>query len=83
MWPKGATKYIYCWETDHYLKRYYQVFQNDLNLNWIHLRGEGKVYLGAYKTGVRPIYIRREKPGCESVANAKKLRYPSLPPTNV
>ena len=27
--------------------------------------------------------MRREKPGRESVANAKKLQYPSLPPANV
>ena len=27
--------------------------------------------------------MRREKPGRESVANAEKLQYPSLPPANV
>ncbi len=74
---------MYCWETDHYLKRHCQVFQDDLNSNRIHLSDEDKVSLGAYKPGVWPVYMRREKPGCESVADAEKLRYPSLPPANV
>ncbi len=39
--------------------------------------------LGPCKPGVRPVYMRREKPGRQSVANAEKLRYPSLPPANV
>lgn len=33
--------------------------------------------------GIRPVYIRQEKPRRDSVADAKKLRYPSLPPANV
>ena len=81
--PEGATKCMYCWETDHYLKRHCQVFQDDLNSSRIHLGDEGKVCLGPYKPGVRPVYMRREKPGRESVADAEKLRYPSLPPANV
>lgn len=28
-------------------------------------------------------FMRQEKPGQESVADAEKLRYPSLPPANV
>ena len=39
--------------------------------------------LGPYKPGVRPVYMRREKPGRESVGDAEKLRYPSLPTANV
>lgn len=74
---------MYCWERDHYLIWYCQVFQDDLNSNRIHLGNQGKVCLESYKPGVRPVYIRREKPGRESVADAKKLRYPSLPPANV
>ncbi len=80
---KGATKCIYCWEIDHYLKRYCQVFQDNLNSNWIHLGDENKVCLRTYKPGVKLVYMRREKPGCKSVANAEKLRYLSLPPVNV
>ncbi len=74
---------MYCWETDHYFKRHCQVFQDDLNSNRIHLRDEGKVCLGPYLPGVRPVYMRQEKPGRESVADAEKLRYLSLPPANV
>lgn len=81
--PEGASKCMHCWEIDHYLKRYCQVFQDDLNSNRIYLGDQGKVYLGPYKPGVRPVYIRREKPGRESVADAEKLRYPFLPPANV
>ena len=36
-WPEGVTKYLYCWAKDHYLKRYYQVFQDDFNLNQIYM----------------------------------------------
>ncbi len=39
--------------------------------------------LGPYEPGVRPVYIGREKLSRESVADAEKLRYPSLPPANV
>ena len=66
-----------------FLKRHFQVFQDDLNSNRIHLGDEGKVCLGPYKPGVRPVYMRQEKPGRKSVADAEKLRYPSLPPANV
>ncbi len=66
-----------------FLKRHFQVFQDDLNSNRIHLGDEGKVCLGPYKPGVRPVYMRREKPGRKSVADAEKLRYPSLPPASV
>ncbi len=45
---KGANKCMYCWETDHYLKRHCQVFENDLNSNRIQLGDEGKVCLGRY-----------------------------------
>ena len=48
MRPERATKCMYCWKTDHYLKRHCQVFQDDLNSNRIHLGDEGKVCLGAY-----------------------------------
>lgn len=50
--PEGATKCMYCWETNHYLKRHCQVFQDDLNSSQIHLGDKGKVCLGPYKPGV-------------------------------
>ena len=82
-WPEGVNKCMYCWTTDHYLKRHCQVFQDDLNSNRIHLGDEGRVCLGPYSPGTRPVFMRQEKPGQESVADAEKLRYPSLPPANV
>ena len=36
-WPKGVTRCLYCWTSDHYLKRYCQVFPEDLNSNRIHI----------------------------------------------
>lgn len=33
--------------------------------------------------GVRPVFMRREKPGRESVADAEKLRYPTVPVAEV
>ena len=74
---------MYYWETDYYLKRHFQVFQDDLNSNRIHLGDEGKMCLEPYLPGVRPVYMRQEKPGRKSVADAKKLQYLSLPPINV
>ncbi|MCJ1347605.1 hypothetical protein MMC31_005833, partial [Peltigera leucophlebia] len=59
------------------------VFQDDLNSGRIHLGDEDGVCLGAYSPGARPVCMRREKPGRESVADAEKLRYPPLPPANV
>ena len=50
--PERATKCMYYWETDHYLKRYRQVFQDNLNSRQIHLGDEGKVCLGPYKPGI-------------------------------
>ncbi len=71
--PEGVTKCMYHWETDHYLNRQCQLFKDGLNSNRIHLGDEGKVCLGHYKTGVRPVYIRQKKPGRELVTNAEKL----------
>ena len=82
-WPEGVSKCSYCWASDHYLKRHCKVFQEDLNTNRIHLSDDQKVCLGTYTPGARPVFMRQEKPGRESVANAEKLRYPSLPPANV
>lgn len=53
-------------------------FRNDLNSNRIHLGDESRVCLGAYLPGVRPVFMRREKPGRESVADAEKLCYPTV-----
>lgn len=39
--------------------------------------------MGAYKLGVRLVYIRWEKQGCKLVVNTKKIRYLSLPLANV
>ena len=58
---------MYCWETDHYLKRQCQVFQDDPNSNRIHLGDEGKVCLRPYLPGVRLIYMRREKLSCAHI----------------
>ncbi|MCJ1348353.1 hypothetical protein MMC31_006584 [Peltigera leucophlebia] len=82
-WPGGVNKCSYCWASDHYLKRNCKVFQEDLNTNRIHLSDDRKVCLGAYTPGARPVFMRRERPGRESVADAEKLQYPSLPPANV
>lgn len=82
-WLAGVNKCMYYWETDHYLKRYCQVFQDNLGSNRINLGDEEKVCLGLYLPGVRPVYIRREKSSRESVTDAEKLRYPSLPSANV
>ena len=78
-WPEGVTKCSYCWAADHYLKRHCSVFQEDLNSNRIHLGDDRKVCIGPYTPGARSIFMRREKPGRESVADAEKLRYPILP----
>ena len=77
-WPEGVNRYMYCWQSDHYLKRHCQAFQDDLNSNRIHLGDESRVCLGAYLPGVRPVFMRREKPGRESVADAEKLCYPTV-----
>lgn len=70
-WPEGVTKCSYCWAPDHYLKRHCSVFQEDLNSNRIHLGDDRKVCVGPYTPGARPIFMRREKPGRESVTDAK------------
>ena len=82
-WPEGVTKCSYCWAADHYLKRHCSVFQEDLNSNRIHLGDDRKVCIGPYTPGARPVFMRREKPGRESVADAEKLRYPILPSAEV
>ena len=82
-WPEGVTRCSYCWAPDHYLKRYCQAFQDDLNSNRIHLGDNRKVCLGPYTPGARHVFMRQGKSGRESVADAEKLRYPSLPPANV
>ena len=82
-WPEGVTRCSYCWAPDHYLKRHCQAFQDDLNSNRIHLGDNRKVCLGPYTPGARHVFMRQGKSGRESVADAEKLRYPSLPPANV
>ena len=82
-WPEGVTKCSYCWAPDHYLKRHCTVFQEDLDSNRIHLGDDKKVCVGPYTPGARPVNMRREKPGRESVADAEKLRYPMLPTAEV
>ena len=82
-WPDGVNKCMYCWQTDHYLKRYCQAFQDDLNSSRFHLGDEGRVCLGAYTPRALSVLMRREKPGRESVADAEKLRNRSLPLANV
>ncbi len=78
-----ANKCIYCWETDHYLKRHCQVFHDDLNSNRIHLRDKVKVCLSPYLPGVKSVYMRQEKSRRKFVTDAEKSRYMSLPPVNV
>lgn len=70
---------MYYWETNYYLKRHCQVFQNNLNLNQINLEDKDKVCLGSYLPGVRLVYMRQDKPSWKSVADAKKLWYLTLP----
>lgn len=70
-WPEGVTKCAYCWAPDHYLKRHCSIFQEDLNSNRIHLGDDRKVCVGPYTPGARPVYMRREKPGRKSVADAE------------
>ena len=82
-WPEGVIKCSYCWAPDHYLKRHYQVFQENLNSNRIHLGDNRKVCLGPYTPGARHVFIRQNKSGRKSVADAEKLCYLSLPPANV
>ena len=82
-WPEGVTKCSYCWAPDHYLKRHCQAFQDDLNSSRIHMGDNRKVCLGPYTPGARHVFMRQGKPGRESVADAEKLRYPSLPSANV
>ena len=82
-WPEGVTRCSYCWAPDHYLKRHCQAFQDDLNSNRIHLGDNRKVCLGPYTPGARHVFMRQGKSGRESVADAEKLRYPSLSPANV
>lgn len=77
-WPEGVNRCMYYWQTDYYLKRHCQVFQDNPNFSRIHLGDKGRVYLGAYLSGARPVFMRREKPGRKSVADAEKLRYPTV-----
>ncbi|MCJ1343493.1 hypothetical protein MMC31_001687 [Peltigera leucophlebia] len=70
-------------DMEYFLKRNCPAFQEDLNSNHIHLNEDKKVYLGIYLPRIRPVFMRREKPGQELMANAKKLQYRSLPPANV
>ena len=39
--------------------------------------------MGPYLPGVRSVYMRQEKSGCESIADAENLRYPSLQLNNI
>ena len=39
--------------------------------------------LRAYKPEIKPVYMKREKPDCKSINNAKKLQYPFLLLTNI
>lgn len=82
-WPEGINRYLYCWAPDYYLKQHYQVFQNDLNSNRIHLGNNRKVSLGPYTLGVWHIFMRQKKSGWESIADVEKLRFLSLSPANV
>ncbi len=82
-WPERVTKCLYCWATDHYLKRHFQVFHEDLNFNQIQLSDNRKVCLGPYTQGAGHVFMRQEKSERESVADAEKLCYLSLPPANV
>lgn len=75
--PAGVDKRLYCWSQAHFLKRNCPAFQEDLNGNRIHLNEYRKVCPGAYLPRARPVFMRREKSGRESVADAEKLRYPT------
>lgn len=78
-----VTKYLYCWASDYFLKWHCQVFQDNLNSNQIHIGDNQKVCLKPYISGARHIFIRQEKPGQESIADAKKLCYLFLSLANI
>lgn len=35
-WPEGVKKCMYCWQSDYYLKRHCQAFQDNLHFSQIH-----------------------------------------------
>ena len=82
-WLEGVPKCSYFWAPDHYLKRHFQVFQEDLNCNRIHLDDNRKVCLWPYTPRAWNVFMRQKKSGRESVVDAEKLRYLSFPPANV
>ena len=59
------------------------MFQDDLGSNQIHLRDNRKVCPRPYTPGARQVFMRQGESGRESVADAEKLRYPSLLSANV
>lgn len=65
------------------MKKYYTIFQEDLNSNQIYLKDDKKVYVGPYNPGARPVNMRQEKSSQEFIADAKKLRYLILPTLEV
>ena len=67
--PAGVDKCLYCWSQEHFLKRDCPAFQEDLNSSRIHLNEDKKVCLGTYLPGIRPVFMRREKPGRDCVAD--------------
>lgn len=68
-WTETVNRSMCCWETDHYLKRHCQVFQDDLN-------SEDKVWLGSYLLGIRLVYIRRDKPRPGICSGCRKVTVP-------
>ncbi len=76
----GINKCLYCWSREHYLKCDCPAFQENLNNNRIHLNEDKKVCLKTYLPSIQLVYIWQEKSGRDCVADAEKLRYPSLPP---
>lgn len=77
------TKCFYYWVLDHYLKRHYSIFQRNFNNNRIYLGDDKRVCIGLYTLGAWLVNMQKKKSGRESIVDAKKWRYPTLPITKV
>lgn len=69
---------MYCWQNKHYFKCFCQVFPNNLNSNWIHLKNKEIICLGANTPGVQLVHMQKKKQGQELVIDAEKLYYPII-----
>lgn len=56
-WLKKIIKYFYYYAIDYYLKKYYFVFQKNLNSNRIHFGDNNKVFISLYTFNARLFFI--------------------------